>query len=213
MRVIDLGHPITNNMLTFPGDEPPVLKNHSPIESGYRSTSLIINSHNGTHIDAPAHIFKDGKYLEEYPNEIYFGLGIVIDATACIGREIKLEDIKKESLEKIGYVDYVLFRTDWSKKWDTNLYTSEFPVLSESLAYFLTTLNIKAVGFDTISADEIASEEMKIHKILLSSDILIIENLCNLDKVGEEVFCLTCLPLSFSNQDGSPTRVMAILEN
>ena len=35
----------------------------------------------------------------------------------------------------------------------------------------------------------------------------------NVLEVGEEVFCLTCLPLSFSNQDGSPTRVMAILEN
>ena len=213
MKIVDLSHQITNDMTTYPGDVPATLESISSIEDGFRSTFLSFNSHSGTHIDAPAHILKEGKFLEEFSNEIFFGMGIVVDATNCATHEITQKDISEEIIKKIDYVDYILFRTDWSKKWNSNEYLSKFPVLSESLATYLTKLNIIAVGFDAISADKIDSEEMRIHKILLSADILIIENLCNLDKLGGEPFCMACLPLSFSKQDGSPARVMAILED
>lgn len=213
MRVVDLGHPITNDMTTYPGDIPAVLKPGSRIETGSRSTLISIDSHSGTHVDAPAHILEDGKYMEELAKETFFGIALVIDVTKCAGRKIDLADINAIEIKNIDYADFVLFRTDWSNKWNTKEYLSGFPVLSEPLAEFLTKQNLKGVGFDTISADEIDSTEMTIHKILLRSEILIIENLCNLNKVEEKPFCMVCLPISLTKQDGGPARVMAILKS
>lgn len=213
MKVIDLGHSITNGMTAFPGDIPAAIKTEATIETGFRTTLISMNSHTGTHIDAPAHILKNGKYMEELSKETFFGFGLVVDVTKCAGRKIELFDIRTNATKNIDYADFILFRTGWSDKWNTKNYLSDFPVLSESTAEWLTKQGLKGVGFDTLSADDVYSKEMKIHKILLGAEIIIIENLCNLDKVGEKPFCMVCLPISLTKQDGGPARVMAILED
>jgi len=42
---------------------------------------------------------------------------------------------------------------------------------------------------------------------------VIIENLCNLDKLPEGLFTVCALPLRYAQADGSPIRAVAILED
>lgn len=212
MRVIDLGWPLTDGMMVFPGDMTPSIKDGATMEdNGWRTKLLSFSSHTGTHMDAPAHMIPDGKFLDEMPNETFFGFALIVDVMGCAGRRIELADIKVSSNE-IANTDFLLFRTDWSNKWGTEDYFENFPTLSPLAARWLAEKNIKGIGFDTISVDPIDSKNNEIHKIMLGKGIVIMENLRNLDKVGYKTFCLAALPISLTRQDGGPARIMAVLE-
>jgi len=49
-----------------------------------------------------------------------------------------------------------------------------------------------------------------IHRVLLNNNILIVENLCNLEKISGAYFKLVVLPLKLSGATGSPVRAIAI---
>ena len=48
-----------------------------------------------------------------------------------------------------------------------------------------------------------------IHKILLGSDMVIVENLANLDQLHGGAFEFSCFPLYFQQADGSSIRSVA----
>ncbi|MFQ5941886.1 MAG: cyclase family protein, partial [Nitrososphaerales archaeon] len=48
------------------------------------------------------------------------------------------------------------------------------------------------------------------HQILLKRNILILENLCNLNKISGTKFRLVVLPLKLKGTTGSPVRAIAI---
>lgn len=213
MNVVDLGHPITDGMVVFPGDAVPSVKPGAAIETdGWRTTLVYMSSHAGTHIDAPAHMLADGKYLDEMPCEKFFGCAIVADVRGNVDRKIEVDDIKV-SREDMECADFLLFRSDWCAKWDTEEYKTGYPTLSAEAAEWLTRQNLKGIGVDTLSVDTVDSSDCEIHKILLRGGLLIIENLCQLYKAGEAPFCLAALPLSLKKQDGGPARVMAVLDD
>lgn len=212
MRVIDLSWPLTDGMMVFPGEVTASVKKGATINNnGWRTTLFSLSSHTGTHMDAPAHLIPEGKTLDQLPNETFFGFGLVVDVRGCVGRRIELADIKATSSEISG-ADFLLFRTGWSEKWETEEYMTGFPVLSPLSAEWLSEKKLKGVGFDAISADPVDSASNEVHKILLSNGLVILENLRNLDKVGYRPFCMAALPISLIDQDGGPARVMAVLE-
>lgn len=212
MRVNDLSWPITDGMMVFPGDIPPSVKKGATMEeNGWRTTLLSFTSHTGTHMDAPSHMMPDGKSLDRLPNETFFGFGLVVDVRGCAGRRIELADIKVSS-SMLSEADFILFRTGWSEKWGTEDYLKGYPVLSPLSAKWISEKRLKGIGFDAISADAVDSDSNDIHKILLSGGLVILENLRDLDKLGEKAFCMAALPLPLKDQDGGPARVMAVLE-
>jgi kynurenine formamidase len=46
------------------------------------------------------------------------------------------------------------------------------------------------------------------HDILLGNDILIVENLCSLDKIKQRIGFYSFLPLKLKDSDGSPVRAV-----
>lgn len=212
MRVIDLGWQLTNGMPVFPGDLPPTVKRSTSVErEGFAESLLTLGSHNGTHMDAPAHLCAGGKTLDMFTNESFFGLALVVDVTKRAGEEIKTADISS-SVRNGNAVDFILLRTGWSDRWGDQSYASGYPILSEEAARWLTRLGLKGIGIDALSFDAADDETCKIHRILLEQELLLIENMRALDMIGDEPFCFTALPLSFENADGAPVRVMAVLE-
>jgi len=49
-----------------------------------------------------------------------------------------------------------------------------------------------------------------VHHILLNNNVLIVENLCNLEKISGVHFKLIVLPLKLKGATGSPVRAIAI---
>ena len=211
MKIYDLSHKLSNQTPVYPGTMPPSFKPAASLEKeGYKETRIDINSHLGTHIDAPFHMLEKGKSLDELPVESFMGKALIIrvpEETTTIEKSL-LED----SGDLIKDTEFVLFNTGWSKYWGSDKYFRDFPVLSASAVDYLLSFNLKGVGFDTISADTVESQEYELHKVIMNRDLIIIENLLfpeNLDRVKGYFFCL---PLPFQKADGSPVRAIIMAE-
>lgn len=210
-RVIDCTHLITSNMPVFPGTEGPVLDPVCTMEQmGFREKKWTLYSHTGTHMDAPAHMMKDGKTLDQFSIDTFRGRGFVLDVRECTEKEIPLSRVKAyENL--IHEADYILIQTGWEAKWDSEEYFQGFPALSQDAAEYLVQFELKGIGIDAISIDLMETKTFPIHRILMEKDLLIIENLKNLSLL-EGVFDFQAFPLNVEDADGSPVRAVANLQ-
>ena len=208
MRVLDLTHTMKNDMPVYPGTEQPQLTTACTIdEVGYKETILHMYSHTGTHMDAPAHMLREGMTLDAFPAERLVGKGIVID---CRGeKEISLALLRQYDLQRI---EFVLFCTGWDKLWGQDSYYEDFPVLTAEAAAFLATLPLKGIGEDSISLDPCGSVDFPNHLTLMRKNFLNTENLKNLDQLIGKQFTFATLPLKFEASDGCSCRAVAIME-
>ncbi len=212
MKVIDLTHTISGNMPVYPGTEGPKLKNANTYEKdGFKETLITMFSHTGTHMDAPAHLFPNGTTLDSFPAEHFVGNGLIIDCCDLkAGQRITMSYLDKVK-DKIKHAEYILFHTGWDKYWGTSDYFGEYPYITEEVAEYLIQNNKKGIGLDVIGLDPIRDGKLPLHrKLLLKNNMVIIENLTHLGKVGNEIFTFVALPLKYENADGAPIRAIAI---
>ena len=212
MKIIDLTQLIAEDMPVYPGTEQPKLTVANTIEKdGFRETLITFYSHTGTHMDAPFHIFADKVSLDAMPADQFVGKALVIDCRdVAEGGEIGMEHIDKTLANE---ADFLLFNTGWDIHWGKEKYFGEYPVVSMDVCQYLLDSKKKGVGFDVIGIDPVSDGNLTRHKMLLSqADIVIIENLTNLDKIGGGLFTFAALPLKYKNADGAPIRAVAIIE-
>jgi len=68
MRVIDLTHVIESSMPVYPGTEPPTFEPANTYEKdGFKETRISMFTHTGTHMDPPAHLFRNRATLDAFP--------------------------------------------------------------------------------------------------------------------------------------------------
>jgi kynurenine formamidase len=168
-----------------------------------------MSSHTGTHIDAPAHMLSNGKYLNNLDISYFIGNATIIDLSKENIRLINVDRLKS-FVDKIKNVEFVIIKTGWSKYFGNEKYYEDFPSLSEESAKWLVEFKLKGIGIDAISIDDMKSTTFFNHNILMKNNIIIIENLTNLDSIDEEYFILSIMPLKYENADGSPVRAVAI---
>lgn len=163
-------------------------------------------------MDAPAHVREDGITLDKFGADKFVGKAIVVDCNDLSeGDTIDISYINKYK-GVIEDAEFVLFKTGWDKYWDTEKYYGKFPVISEEVADYLISSNKKGIGLDVISIEAIESEDLPMHHKVLKNNLVIIENLCNLDQIGSDLFTFCALPLKFINSDGASVRAVAILD-
>ncbi len=210
MRVIDLSHTIDENMPVYPSSKKPVIKETCSLKSaGYKESQLEFPTHTGTHIDVPAHLLPRGKSIDGFPVDSFFGNAVRIDCR-------KLKKIPKniliKKLEMNPAPDFILFYTGWDSYWGDNRYFHGFPVLDHDASEYIASISLKGVGIDTISFDPVSENTLTNHYTLMSKEIILIENLCNLDSVPESGFLFGCLPLKIKGLDGCPVRAFGLLK-
>jgi kynurenine formamidase len=211
MSIIDLSHFISPRMPVYPGTEPPVFETGCSIdEDGFLEKKITFYSHTGTHMDAPAHLIDGAKTLEQLPIEHFYGKAILLNRKYSRPQTIDVADLEAHR-QKLKQVDFLLIHTGWSRYWGTERYFSGYPVLSAQAANWLDELNLKGIGLDAVSADQVDSQNFPIHKSLLRNDTIIIENLVNLEKLPGDPFMFACFPLKLENADGSPVRAVAFI--
>ena len=212
MRILDLTHLIEETMPVYPETAPPKLMASNTFEQhGFRETLLTMGSHTGTHMDAPAHMLRDGKTLDQFSADKYIGTAYVLDCSDLAGKEISKARLQL-CAEKIEAADFLLFFTGWDKYWGSEEYFSPFPVLSLEAAEYLATFPLKGVGTDAISIDPMDTVDYPVHKLLLGAGFVNTENLCGLAPLVGKTFAYATLPLRFQYADGSPVRAIAMLE-
>ena len=213
MKIIDLTHSIANDMTVYIGGPQPqnkVIKTVS--EDGYKETEIHILSHNGTHMDSPNHVFEDGVSLDKIDVINFVGTAALVDCSSLEEGDIITYDFIEKNKEAIDNSKFIIFRTDWSKYWNTDKYLGKYPVISDEVVDFIMNSNKKGIGFDTISVDSIDASVLSKHHKILKNNILIFENLTNLNLIQSDTFLFCALPLKFENSDGAPVRAIAMLD-
>ena len=229
MKIIDLSHTIHDDIQIYPGDPLPSIRRGLTHEKDYCHVDVLtLGSHTGTHIDAPYHFLKKGKKIGEFPVQRFVGDGVQIDLTAKSDRDlIEPGDIEPYESE-IAEGDFVVLRTGRDKYFGTPRYYLH-PYLSAEGARLLVKMGISLVGIDAMNVDptyfgsiesdssakDVPDEEeygYPVHDILLGNDILIVENLCNLDKIKTVKGVYSFLPLKLKDSDGSPIRAVYIVK-
>ena len=69
---------------------------------------------------------------------------------------------------------------------------------------------LNLVGIDSPSIDLGKNTKFSVHHILAKNNVLILENLCNLEKISGVYFKLIVLPLKLKDATGAPVRAVAI---
>ena len=207
MNVIDLSHLITDGMQIYPGDPAPTIQRFLEHDKDYCHVDrLNLGSHTGTHIDAPYHFLKGGKRITDFQAERFVGNGVILDVT-------HLEENEPISLEHMTTIKarlkpgcFVLIHTGWDRYFGEEKYLRH-PYLSKEAAEFLAESGVGLIGTDGLNIDSTVNEIFDAHDVLLSRDILIVENIANLHQVPKEgKGFFSFLPLKLDNTDGSPVR-------
>ena len=182
-------------------------------EDGWNATTLELYSHTGTHLDAPAHFINGGTTIEQIPLTQFLGMAHLVDLTDLPPRAL----IEIEHLGAVAGVfqdgESLLLRTGWSRHFDdTEYFRGHFPRIGEDLAHWCVEHNVKMLGVEPPSVADVnhLPEVTRIHEILLGGDIVIVEGLVNLDRLGSDRVFLGALPLKIGGGDGTPCRAFAV---
>ncbi len=213
MNPIDLTLEISNKLPSFPGSpRPQFISWANKKADGYNLELIFLSSHSGTHLDAPIHFIDQGLKIDKIPLK-----RLVTDATLCKIRKEANEPItSKDILEferKNGEIEAgtsVIFATGWWRNLTKKDYFAKNPGLSLSAAKYLSQRRVNLVGIDSPSIDLGGDSKFSAHHILLKKGVLILENLCNLEKIHSTSFKLVVLPLKLKGGTGSPVRAIAI---
>ena len=196
--MIDISLALKKNLVTYPGDlcfEEYEYKTHS--SDGVHITRILMETHSGTHFDAPYHAMENGKTSGEIPLENFMG-----ECTVCevSGNSVRAADLPEKHRKRI------LFKTKNSSLYKSNKFDTGFCYVAEDAARELVRRGVVLVGIDYLSIEEFGTTGMKVHRIILGGGSVILEGL-DLSGVKPGDYNLLCLPLKIDT-DGSPCRAI-----
>jgi arylformamidase len=213
MRIIDLTRRITTSMRVYPGSPQPAFVPWSNFDlQGYDSEVMFMSTHTGTHVDAPCHFRPGLASIDMIPTDRLISSAVLIRAQKDANQLIEQQDL--DSNIKQG--DSVVIATGWEKHSGDRNYMLDNPGLSEQAARYLVRRKVNAVAIDCPSIDTGGDSRFTVHNILLSHNILVVESLCNLNRINRKnninptKFTLIITPLKLGGATGSPARVLAL---
>lgn len=229
-KIIDITVPISPFTGTFPGDPVPVIEKVCTLEKeGCAVSRLSFGSHTGTHVDAPSHILENGLTVDKLELKSLMGTAIVFDFSSLSGE--LTADILENALRNIEAPEdtsILLLKTGaFSQKQGSagevspssaepgsqgiasGKYEFDSLYLDESGAAWIVEKGFRTIGIDAFSVDNLYSETLPAHHILLSGNVNIVECL-ELGSVEAGTYFFLCLPLKIKNCDGAPARALLI---
>lgn len=214
-RLVELSHPITDGMVTYPGIPAPKLGSHLTFDESMAhyapgtefSIGLITMAANtGTYLDTPAHRYRGGADLSGVPLTRVADLPAVVvdcrDLTPAI-TELPLPDAIA------GHA--VLLHTGHSRRWGTDEYFHEHPYLTATAVQQLLDAKVALVGIDSLNIDSTHTGERVAHSALLAAGIPVVEHLTGLDLLPAQGFRFTAAPPRINGMATFPVRAFAVL--
>ena len=215
----------------FPGITPADL----PKGLGWAVEEIKLNSHCGTHLDAPWHYHptmnqgEPSRTIDQMPLEWCFSDGVVVDfshipATA----KVQIPDFEQAFLA-MGYqlkpLDIVLVRSGAAPFYGTTRYLGEGCGISREATLWLLEKGVKVVGTDAWSWDrplpvmarefadtKDASVIWEGHFAGIEREYYHMEKMTNLDLLPPFGFKVCCFPVKIKAASAGWTRAVAILQ-
>ena len=216
--------------------------NESPIISpsvlpdglGLANENLQLDSHAGTHMDAPWHFgpFSQGrpaKTIDQVPLEWCFGPGVVLDLrNKQAGDTITVQDLL-QALAPLGHRlspgEIVLLMTGADKRFNEKDYYSAHPGMGREATFWLLDQGIRVIGTDGWGFDRPAGAMLRDYLRTGDTSFLLpghfvgrereychIEKLANLDRLPPTGFWVSCFPVKIERGSAGWVRAVAMLE-
>lgn len=177
----------------------------------WRVTELVLQTHLGTHIDAPSHLVPDGHPME----------GIAIERLAGKISIIRLPDqpprsrVSVDDLESYGSDtpedQLLVVETGWWRRYGTDEYVSGHPWFDNAASNWILSKRPRVVLLDVFTPE--MPHDMRehgwapvMHSILLGAGVPIVENI-RLDSVTSDSGWAVIAPLPVDKLDGAPCRI------
>ena len=182
----------------YPGDEPPVRRVLQTIEGGSMCnlTAFSMCAHNGTHVDAPYHFYKDGQTIDQMDLHRVIGKCCVFQDEGDITAD-KAEDILARAREQNPEAARRI------------LIGGEVTLTLEAAKVFARE-KILLYGNESQTVGPLMAPA-QMHYELLGAEVVLLEGI-RLQDVPEGVYLLNAAPLNLGGADGAPCRAVLIKE-
>ncbi len=219
MKLYDISMQIHNGMPVYK-DKPekkPHIRKTRQLEDGANESSITLDSHTGTHMDAFYHMLGNGKKIHEMPLEKCIGEAFVLDLSkvkgaitgSILANALKTAANKtkkrqgKTPTNPMGKNTILLLKTRTAPM---RSFDFHFPFLEKSGAAFLAKNGVKAVGIDQLGIER-GQENHETHDILFRKGIPVFEGL-ELCAIRQGNYLFIGLPLKIRDGDGAPVRAV-----
>ncbi len=202
---IDITYRISDKFPKWPGSVGLKVDWHMKIPHETNNlSSFTIDSHLGTHLDAPLHFVQNGKAIHELDLNKLIGEVFVLDIRGV--KQITSDHLNKSEIPK--NCSKLILKTDNQKYWEDGLieFQQDFCSIDKSGAQWIVDMGIHLIGIDYLSIQRYF-DGPETHQILLNSEVVIVECL-NLAQVQQGIYELICLPLNIEGIEGSPVRAL-----
>jgi kynurenine formamidase len=215
----------------FPGLEPKDLPN----AEGWAVENLSINSHSGTHMDAPWHYastMNRGERaisIDEVPLEWCFKPGVKLDFRGMPDGHVVTAAEMQAAFEQISYtlkpLDIVLINTAAGEAYGRPDYLERGCGIGRDATLWLLERGVRVVGTDAWSWDApfsftrqrfAESHDPSIiwegHKAGLEAGYCHMEKLSSLEQLPSHGFLVSCFPYKIKGASAGFTRCVALIE-
>ena len=215
VRLVELSHPITAGMTTYPGLPGPEITPYLTREASrdlyapgteFAIDRITMLGNTGTYLDSPYHRYAGGADLADVPLSALAGLPAVVVRLADSGRRgVDVGALAALAVE--GHA--VLLHTGWDRNWGTDRYGQDAPYLTRAGARWLADHGARLVGIDSVNIDDAADGERPAHSLLLAAGIPVVEHLTGLDQVPATGARFTATPPRLRAFGTFPVRAFA----
>jgi len=204
MIIYDISMTIEKEMGVYKNkdEKRPVIKFERKIpKDSINESSMYMNLHTGTHIDAPYHVDDNGATIENVDLNKLITKCRVLDLTKVVDKITKEDLICKNIMPG----EFLLLKT---KNSFTEEFEPGFVYVEKSGAEYLVEKGIIGVAIDSFGIER-AQANHETHKTLFEKGVTIIEGV-RLKDIAEAEYFMCALPLKIKGADGAPARIVLI---
>lgn len=197
----------------YPGDRP--LKIGDPYSAFGEDKEFCYdfstNSADGTHIQSPHYMLKDGKRINEFPIDYFHRDAVVVDYYDLNERFIPNNDLRerldKENLVnkavilRTGIMDQLLSGKDVKDK-----------LMHPQDAQYLVDKGVKMIVVDVTCLDSPLENngEAPCTNLFCKNDVVLVKQVCNLHAISKKKVIVEAFPLKIRGISGTPVRAIVI---
>lgn len=205
----DLTLAIEADMPIFPGLPTFDAESHVSDETGALTHRITMSSHQGTHIDSPAHYISDGRTLEQIGLDELIGPVLVADLREHQGAMLDADLLETALPDLDPGASVALLTGDVDDNFDDPDFFEIASALTADAAEWLVEQDISLLLNDFLT-ERNDDPERPVHNTILGADIPMVEYLADTDPLAEvDRAELICLPLRLDGFEAAPIRVIA----